>query len=324
METAKTINSKPMVSVIMMAYNHAPYIAQSIDSVLAQQVNFPFEIIIGEDGSKDNTAEILKAYQQKYPEKIRVIFQDQSKKIFVEGKPTGRYNFMHTLKQAQGKYMAMLDGDDYWVDHLKLQKQVDFLESHPDYAIYAANGLYVSDDPNVNGKPINELASAEKHFTEKNFYTRNHLLTATVMFRNTNLDFPPEFLELIFADWFLFVIFLSEHHQKAYRSGEIMAHYRANGIGTFSGIGNINICRTHRNSLYFINRYMKSLKGNKEVIDLIKKYNYSLFSEYYRMKDFKRAMHVLKDHVRFLGFDFSIKDYLWLMRQKTNPYPVFS
>jgi|688.fasta_scaffold05054_14 glycosyltransferase involved in cell wall biosynthesis len=324
METAEALNQKPLVSVIMMAYNHEAYIAQSIDSVLSQKVNFPYEIIIGEDGSKDQTATILRKYQQQFPDKIKVIFQDQSKKIFVEGKPTGRYNFMNTLQQARGKYMAMLDGDDYWVDENKLQKQVDFLESHPDYAIYAANGLYVSDDISIHGKPINEPETAEKHLSEKDFSTQNHLLTATVMFRNTQLHFPPEFLELIFADWFLFVIFLSEHHQKAYRSKEIMAHYRANGVGTFSGIGNINICRTHRNTLYFINRYMNRLKGNKTVSDLIKKYNYSLFSEYYRMKDYKKAWQVIKDHYRFLGFDISVKDYFWLMRQKTNPYPVFA
>lgn len=313
-----------MVSVIMMAYNHEPYIAQSIDSVLSQKVNFPYEIIIGEDGSKDNTPGILKAYQEKFPDKIRVIFQDQSKKIFVEGKPTGRYNFMETLKQAKGKYTAMLDGDDYWVDDYKLQKQVDFLESHPDYAIYSANGMYVSDNPEINGKAINQGPDAEKHLSEKDFCTNNHLLTATVMFRNTRLEFPREFLEQIFADWFLFVIFLSEHHSKAYRSGEIMAHYRANGVGTFSGLGNLNILKTHRNSLYFINRYMKTLQGNKAVIDLIKKYSYSLFSEYFRTKEYGKALGVIKDHIHFLGSDISIKDYIWLMRQKSNPYPVFT
>lgn len=313
-----------MVSVIMMAYNHEAYIAQSIDSVLSQRLNFPYEIIIGEDGSKDKTPDILRAYQDKYPGKIRVIFQDQSKKIFVEGKPTGRYNFMHTLKQASGKYMAMLDGDDYWVDDLKLQKQVDFLEANPGYAIYSANGQYVSDNPEINGKAINQGADAEKHLSETDFCTGNHLLTATVMFRNTKLEFPPEFLEQIFADWFLFVIFLHEHHQKAYRSAEIMAHYRANGIGTFSGLGNVNILRTHRNTLYFINRYLGTLKGNLEVIELIKKYNYSLFSEYYLKKDYRKAFKTLKDHFRFLGSDISMKDYLWLLRQKTNPYPVFA
>ena len=116
---------KPMVTVRTSTYQHASFIKQCIEGVLMQKTDFPIEFIIGEDFSKDGTREIVFEYAKKYPDIIRVFTADYN----VGSKVNGR----RCINAARGKYMALCEGDDYWVDPLKLQKQVDFLEKNPDY-----------------------------------------------------------------------------------------------------------------------------------------------------------------------------------------------
>lgn len=115
------------VSVSMITYNHENYIAQAIEGALMQKTNFPFEIVIGEDYSTDGTREIVFDYARKFPEIIRVI---------TSGENVGaQANLIRMLNVCKGKYIALCEGDDYWTDPNKLQKQVDFLETHPDYCL---------------------------------------------------------------------------------------------------------------------------------------------------------------------------------------------
>lgn len=117
--------SEPLVSVRTSTYNHGKYIKYCIEGVLMQKTTFPFEFIIGEDCSTDETREIVFEYAKKYPDIIRVITADYN----VGSKANGR----RCIRACRGKYMAICEGDDYWTDPLKLQKQVDFLEANPNY-----------------------------------------------------------------------------------------------------------------------------------------------------------------------------------------------
>jgi len=120
------------VSVCMVTYNQEKYIAQAIESVLMQQVNFEYEIVIGEDCSTDRTRAIVEDYAARYPGKITALLHPQN---LGPAHIPGKNNFVATLKACQGQYIALLEGDDYWTDPYKLQKQVDFMESRPDCAI---------------------------------------------------------------------------------------------------------------------------------------------------------------------------------------------
>lgn len=113
----------PLVSVRILTYNHEKYIAQTIESVLAQKCNFDIEIIIGEDAGSDFTREICIQYQQKYPEKIKLVLQDNNKGVML--------NYRDVTSLCRGKYVAGCGGDDYWHNPNKLQLQVDYMESHP-------------------------------------------------------------------------------------------------------------------------------------------------------------------------------------------------
>lgn len=116
-----------LLSICCITYNHEQFINKAIDGFLMQKTTFPVEIIIGEDHSKDNTREIIKSYTYKYPDKIKLIISDQNVGA-VE-------NERRVILEAKGKYIAFCEGDDYWNEPYKLQKQVDFLESNPDYSV---------------------------------------------------------------------------------------------------------------------------------------------------------------------------------------------
>lgn len=130
---------KPIVSIVVTTYNHQKYITDCLDGILMQQTTFPFEIILGEDESTDGTREICIEYANRHPDKIKLFLRSRKDVIYVNGNPTGRYNFIQNLKSSSGKYIAICEGDDYWTDPLKLQKQVNFLEGNKEYSICWTN-----------------------------------------------------------------------------------------------------------------------------------------------------------------------------------------
>lgn len=156
----------PVVSVTVTTYQHVNYIKKCIDGILMQQTDFPFEIILGEDGSIDGTQEICKEYAEKYPDKIRLFIRDRKLSQFIgsDGN-TIRFNGIWNRMSARGKYIAWCEGDDYWIDLLKLQKQVDFLNSNEDY------GLVCTD--------VNFYNQSTEHFEYSYFKNKNYPIKYT-------------------------------------------------------------------------------------------------------------------------------------------------
>lgn len=125
----------PLVSVFMITYNHEKYIAQAIESVLVQRKTFPVKVFIGEDCSTDNTKEICLKYKNMYPDKIELFLNKKNLGLILNEK-----QIFEACVKSGAKYIAMLEGDDYWIDPLKLQKQVDFLEANPEYGFIRTGG----------------------------------------------------------------------------------------------------------------------------------------------------------------------------------------
>ena len=117
---------KIKLSVIFITYNHEKYVEKALRSVCEQETDFTFEVVVGEDCSTDSTREILKRVADEYPDKVRLLFREKN-----FGRPT--LNVYNTTMECRGEYLAYLEGDDYWTDKNKLQKQVAFLEEHPEY-----------------------------------------------------------------------------------------------------------------------------------------------------------------------------------------------
>ncbi len=120
------MEDRPLVSIVTIAYNLENYLGEAIESVLMQKVKFSYELVIGEDCSKDKTLQIAMDYQSRYPDKIRVLRREKNLGLTP--------NCVDTHNHCRGKYIALLDGDDYWTDENKLQMQVDFMETHPEYS----------------------------------------------------------------------------------------------------------------------------------------------------------------------------------------------
>lgn len=125
----KSDTSKPLVSIDCIAYNHEKYIEDALEGFLIQETDFPFEILVHDDASTDKTADIIKEYEARYPNLIKPIYQIENQ--FSKGNYPSSIN----RKRAKGKYIALCEGDDYWLDPKKLQKQADFLEENPDYSM---------------------------------------------------------------------------------------------------------------------------------------------------------------------------------------------
>lgn len=127
----ETDMNAPVVSVMMITYNQKGYIVQAIESVLAQRTNFPYELVIGEDCSTDGTREIVFDYQRRFQNRIRVITSDRN--------VGGKNNSIRTRRACRGKYLAFCDGDDFWHNPDKLQKQVDYMERNPECGVVYSN-----------------------------------------------------------------------------------------------------------------------------------------------------------------------------------------
>ena len=125
--------SKPLVSLCCITYNHVDYVKKALDGFLMQKTNFTYEVCIGEDDSSDGTREICQHYAKKHPELIRLFLRNRKDVTYINGHATGSYNFIETLKECKGEYIALCEGDDYWIDSCKLQKQVEFLVANKEY-----------------------------------------------------------------------------------------------------------------------------------------------------------------------------------------------
>lgn len=132
------MNNHIMVSVICNVFNHEAYIRDALEGFVSQKTNFPFEVLIHDDASTDKSADIIREYEAKYPNLIKPIYQTQNQ--YSRG---GGITRKFQIPRVKGKYIAMCEGDDYWTDPLKLQKQYDFLQMHPEYSLCACSTLWL-------------------------------------------------------------------------------------------------------------------------------------------------------------------------------------
>ncbi len=233
-EYTNSVDENPVVSICVQTYQHVNYIKQCLDGILMQETTFPFEILLGEDASTDGTREICLEYAKKYTDKIRLFSHHRENNIKINGKPTGRFNFMYNFYVARGKYIALCEGDDYWIDPFKLQKQVDFLEKNTgvDLCFHRAH-LLTNNGFKIHNVPLPFL---EKSFNFiqllKHF---NFIATASVIFRRPEpFNLPNWFSTVPFGDLGLYKIVSQEKHIACVN--EVMCVYRIQPKGLWSGL----------------------------------------------------------------------------------------
>ncbi|MBA0884753.1 glycosyltransferase family 2 protein [Flavobacterium undicola] len=248
---------KKTVSVCMVTYGHENYIRQAIEGVLMQECDFDVELIIANDASPDATDEIIKSIIENHSRSSWIRYIKHEKNIGMMP------NFIFAFKQCQGKYVALCDGDDYWIDRMKLQKQVDFLETNPDYVLcfHQVNIL------KTNGEIVDDfITKIPENYETIETLARwgNYMHTPSVVFRNIIKEFPFEFSYSPIGDFFLYML-LAEKGKLKYIE-EKMAVYRF-GVGFHSTNSAIKMTKSNFKLFTLLLSYSKESRINVILLD---------------------------------------------------------
>ena len=210
------------VSIITITYNQEKFITQALDSFIYQKTNFPFEVIVSDDCSTDETQNIIKKYAEQYPDIIKPILREQN--------VGSEVNYIEALKMSNSKYTAICDGDDYWTDPYKLQRQVDYMEAHPDCAVSFHKMKTVYENSKKMPQII-PIKMGKKQLTFKSLCLQGYIPSNTIMYRTEYLkpelkNYPEEMFPL---DWFNNIMIAK--HGKIGFINKVMAVYRRNEGG---------------------------------------------------------------------------------------------
>jgi glycosyltransferase involved in cell wall biosynthesis len=256
----------------MITFNHEAFISQAIEGVMMQQNSFPIELIIGEDCSSDNTRKICQEYASKYSE-INLLLSETNLGMMP--------NLIRTLHACTGKYIAICEGDDYWTDPYKLQKQVDFLDANEDFAIcsHRMQTLYEGDDnePDLSDQNIQKDISTIEDLAQGNV----HIYTASCVFRNGLIGkFPDWFYQTPAGDYSLHM--LNAQFGKIKSLPDIMGVYRVHRAGLWSNNNMVNKYEITEKVLYLmLNHFTPPIntillkRYRYQCIDLIKYFLYN-------------------------------------------------
>mgnify|MGYP002784576026 CR=1 FL=1 len=271
------------VSVLVMTYNHANFIRKTIDSVLMQQVDFNYEIVISEDFSTDSTREIVIEYQEKFPEKICLILSHKnlhSNEVVARG-----------ITACKGEYIALLDGDDYWTSPHKLQKQVDFLANHPECSMCFHNATAFYEDSSKESW-IYTADYQKEMFTLEDIWLGNFIATCSTMFRNRVFgEVPTWYSYFPITDWPLHIL-NAEQGEIGYIN-EVMGAYRYHQGGDYSLLSQEQKLRT-THTFYHLMNYNLEFRHDKFIQIALSNYFFEWAEEYEKRGDLESARKCFK------------------------------
>ncbi len=240
----------PLVSICCITFNQQAYINQTIDGILKQNTSFPVEIIVHDDASTDDTSDIIKEYVKKFPKIIIPIFQKEN--LWSKGIRASP-NYVWPL--AKGKYIALCEGDDYWTDPYKLQKQVDFLEANPDFGICFHNVAQLN---TFNEEKNNIIPGVKKDsvYTMEDYILSNRTATCSLVFKKELLgEIPSWFYKVPFGDLALILLVMHNSNKKGMVLKDTMGVYRIHENGIHGSY--------HKSNKSLIKAYKQHLQFNK-------------------------------------------------------------
>lgn len=288
------------VSVAIITYNQERFIAQAVESAINQQTNFDFEIVIGEDCSTDNTRVNLMKLQTKYPSKIRLLLNE--KKIGMNR------NLVRVLDNSDGQYIALLEGDDYWTDSNKLQKQADYLDSHNGSAISFHDVYKLMDSGNYESWQTPKQKKGS--YRLEDLLRGNFIPTCSVMFRSGLFDdFPNWYYQTPMGDWPLHV--LNAHHGDIGYIDENMAVYRLHATSNWSSNSRIRI---RQNTLTAAKLIKGDLVAEHSLLlnDSIIKWEQNLVGMLFANREFCRGIEYARKYVHENSIPGIVVFWYWL------------
>jgi glycosyltransferase involved in cell wall biosynthesis len=240
----------PLVSILCPTFNHEKYISQTLEGFLIQETNFPFEIIVHDDASTDRTVDIIRDFEKRFPGKFSNIYQTENQ----YSKGGGNSIIKILLAASNKKYIALCEGDDFWTDPHKLQKQIDFLESNTEYVLCSANAQVL----NSTGKPFRNIYcefGSDRSFDQIGILMEFYCPTMTMVFRNQLDNIPNWFYEVKSGDTFLHL--LLSRYGKFYFMNFIAGIYRQHDKGISN---NIDKALWFENNIIHLNKLRPILK----------------------------------------------------------------
>ena len=292
----------PLVSIRCLVYNHEPYLRQCLDGLVMQKTNFPFEAIVHDDASIDGSAAIIREYAEKYPEIIKPIFETENQ--YSKG-TIGE--IMREAGNPNAKYIAHCEGDDDWMDPEKLQLQVDFLETHPDYFMtchafkyYLQDSKTFQDHKFVEGLPLDVFEGREYCTPTIENYFRSEWFTQllTVVRRNQRYASVEAIRQYKIAYDYITCYYMMKKGKCALFK-DVMGVYRKQSGGVFSGA---NV--TEWRELSFTeNMTLYQYENEKLAISKINYFFLELFKEYVHKKQYGKAASILMRYVTGLKFN---------------------
>lgn len=264
----------PLVSIRCLVYNHEPFLRQCLDGFVMQKTTFPFEAIVHDDASTDGSAAIIREYAEKYPDIIKPIYETENQYSKRDGS-IGR--IIDAAMHPNSKYIATCEGDDYWTDPNKLQIQVDFLESHPDYVICSHNiKTYYQNEGRLSEKGLYENFSGERiEYSLTNYFDGWWTHPLTCVYRKW--DYRKEIIEKNYQslrdDIFYYNVLT---HGKGMLLLSIMGVYRVHNGGVWSSLDNERRFKEAQiNALQIYH-----IEGDKRAFSVIKASTISLLGIY--------------------------------------------
>lgn len=258
----------PKVSVVVISYNQQEFIKKAIDSILIQKVNFDIEVIVADDASIDQTQEIILEYSKKYSPQLKPILRKNNIGV--------QRNLIDALQKAKGDYIALCEGDDYWIDPNKLQIQVDFLEKNTNFTL-CFHPVKVFFENSDQKEYIYPQETHNKKFILSNLLENNFIQTNSVMYRKQSYESLPD--NILPFDWYLHL-----YHAKFGKIGfinRIMSKYRRHENGMWQDMYNNSDHLYMLHSIEQVSLYEELLKmfgGTKENAGIIVKHIYNFYN----------------------------------------------
>ncbi|PVX46615.1 glycosyltransferase involved in cell wall biosynthesis [Flavobacterium sp. 103] len=285
---------KPLLSVCLITYNHEQFIRQAIEGVLMQKVDFDWELIIAEDCSTDSTRAIILEYKEKYPDFVKLILQEKN--------VGAAKNWLDLMAVPRSKYVAYFEGDDYWTDPLKLQKQVDFLEANPEYVMCTHTAEEKNEITNSSIIFPNIKDDTAKYIED--YIINNLTATCSLMFKAEYLEpIPKWFNEILFGDLALMLLIFYRSNKKMMILKDCMGVYRVNSGSVHGSFKNnkASLIKAYKMHLDFINTIDRELflKKNFKQSVIKKKINtHSILANLYKKTNIVNyCKHLLKKHL---------------------------
>lgn len=239
---ASWTSDSPVVSVVCLSYNHADFIGDAILGFLGQQTTFPFEVIIRDDASTDNTAEIMREYQTKYPRIIRCIYGAENQYRTERG-------LSSMSRVARGEFLAYCEGDDYWISPIKLETQINSLRQRTDCVVSHHQAVVVENDQVVSKEKLPE--KNQRDFGSEELQKGAWLLTLSLVYRNILIPSHPKAHRFVNGDKYL-TSRLGDHGGAVFETDLTGAVYRRHGSGVWSSLDDTDRRMTQATSFYYV------------------------------------------------------------------------